>query len=441
MVTPAEELLARPFIEIVHPLDREAVEDGLQRLAESGSTAVFRVRLASKGGGWRWTEWSTTPDPRSDLFYCVGRDINERVEAERALKRERRQLADAQEIASVGSWEFAPATGERTWSAQNFRNHGFEPGGPTPDHDALLERIHPEDRAKTAELFAELSEIVTSFSYGYRVVRPDGSVREIEAHGRPVVDDGGAKRVIGTTRDVTAERDAERAKDEFFGLVSHELRTPLTSIIGYAELLTEIEAENLSDQGRRFLEVIERNSRRELSLVGDLLLLSKITSGKFEIEVGTADLTAIAESTLEAARPAADKAGIVLSLEAEGGTPLVAGDAHRLTQVVENLVSNAIKFTPNGGRVAVRIARAGRGVMVEVSDTGIGIARDDLGRLFERMYRAPQPQRRQIRGTGLGLTIVKAIVDAHGAAIGVESEPGEGSTFRVVLAASEDGDG
>ena len=272
-------------------------------------------------------------------------------------------------------------------------------------------------------------------------MRPDGSVREIEAHGRPVVDDGGAKRIIGTTRDVTAERDAERAKDEFFGLVSHELRTPLTSIIGYAELLTEIEAENLSDQGRRFLEVIERNSRRELSLVGDLLLLSKITSGKFEIEVGTADLTAIAESTLEAARPAADKAGIVLSLEAEGGTPLVAGDAHRLTQVVENLISNAIKFTPNGGRVAVRIARAGRGVMVEVSDTGIGIARDDLGRLFERMYRAPQPQRRQIRGTGLGLTIVKAIVDAHGAAIGVESEPGEGSTFRVVLAASEDGDG
>ena len=142
----------------MHPLDREAVEDGLQRLAESGSTAVFRVRLASKGGGWRWTEWSTTPDPRSDLFYCVGRDINERVEAERALKRERRQLADAQEIASVGSWEFAPATGERTWSAQNFRNHGFEPGGPTPDPDALLERIHPEDRAKAAELFAELDD-------------------------------------------------------------------------------------------------------------------------------------------------------------------------------------------------------------------------------------------------------------------------------------------
>ena len=206
---------------------------------------------------------------------------------------------------------------------------------------------------------------------------PDGRIRVMEAQGQPFTDAAGGTRLAGTSRDVTAERDAERLKDEFFGLISHELRTPLTSIIGYTELLAEIETENLSPQGRRFVEVIERNSRRELSLVGDLLLLTRITAGTFEIEVGRADLGEIASVTVEAARPAATKAGVELVLDAPAG--LVAeGDPHRLGQVVENLLSNAIKFTPSGGRVTVAIEPAGHGIALEVADTGIGIAEDDL---------------------------------------------------------------
>ncbi len=167
-------------------------------------------------------------------------------------------------------------------------------------------------------------------------------------------------RMIGTSRDVTAERDAERLKDEFFQLVSHELRTPLTSIVGYAELLAEIEAENLTAEGRRFVEVIERNSRRELNLVGDLLMLTRITAGTFEIELGEADLGEIARATAEALGPDAAQAGVTLSLELERA-PVIAGDPHRLRQVVENLVSNAIKFTPDGRRCDDRrLARRAR---------------------------------------------------------------------------------
>ena len=177
---------------------------------------------------------------------------------------------------------------------------------------------------------------------------------------------------------------------------------------------------------------MERNSRRELSLVGDLLLLTRITAGTFEIELGKADLTELARTTLEAAQPLAEKAGVDLALDAPG--PLVVdGDPHRLAQVVENLVSNAIKFTPSGGSVAVRVERANGSVALEVSDTGIGIEEEDLGRLFDRMYRADEAERRHIQGTGLGLTIVKAIVDAHEATIAVSSEPGVGTTFRVEL--------
>ncbi len=426
------ELLPKRLIEIVHPEDRKTAIAEVARLAGGESRDSVRLRVAVRDGGWRWTEWSASPDVEAGLFYASGRDITDRVEAESALRRERRLFADAQQIARVGSWELEVASRGVVWSAQQALNHGFDPFEPPPTIEEFVARVHPDDRERLAALIAEALADPRPMTAEYRVVMPDGRIRVMEAQGQPFTDAAGGTRLAGTSRDVTAERDAERLKDDFFGLISHELRTPLTSIIGYTELLAEIETENLSPQGRRFVEVIERNSRRELSLVGDLLLLTRITAGTFEIEVGRADLGEIASVTVEAARPAATKAGVELVLDAPAG--LVAeGDPHRLGQVVENLLSNAIKFTPSGGRVTVAIEPAGRGIALEIADTGIGIAEDDLARLFDRMYRSEEAERRHIQGTGLGLTIVKAIVDAHEATIAVHSEPGAGTRFRIEL--------
>ncbi len=343
-----EELLPNPFMDIVYPDDREAVEAEVAKLARGGTTAGFKIRICTKDGGWRWTEWSASPDLPSERFHCVGREITERMEVERALAAERRQLADAQQLASAGSWELDVATGHRIWSEQQFRNHGFDPSEPLPTFEQVLERIHPDDQVAVLRRMAEIEAGGYEFEYSYRLILPDGRVREIEAEVRPFTEADGSIRVMGTTRDVTAERDAERLKEDFFGLVSHELRTPLTSIIGYTELLTEIEAENLSEQGRRFVEVIERNSRRELELVGDLLLLTRITAGTFEIEVGRADLGEIVATSAEAAEPDLGKAGVEISLDLTDA-PVIEADPHRLGQVVDNLLSNAIKFTPRGG--------------------------------------------------------------------------------------------
>ena len=427
-----EQVLPNPFIELVHPDDREAVEAEVAKLAAGGTTAEFKIRVATSDGGWRWTEWSASPDLAAGRFYCAGREISGRIETERSMAAERRQFADAQQIASVGSWELDLETGAWTWSAQQYRNHGFEPDGSVPSVEQVLDRIHADDRAVARARIEELITRRRAMRFSYRVVLGDDRVREIEIEGRPLVDAEGTRRLVGTSRDVTAERDAERLKDEFFGLVSHELRTPLTSIIGYTELLAEVEAENLSVEGRRFLEVVERNARRELSLVGDLLLLTKITAGTFEIEIGRADLTELAAATLESARPLAEEAGIELKLDAPG-PQVVDGDPHRLAQVIENLVSNAIKFTPSGGRVEIRVEGGTGSAALDVSDTGIGIDEADLGRLFDRMYRADEAERRHIQGTGLGLTIVKAIIDAHEATIAVSSQPEKGTTFRVEL--------
>ena len=229
-----------------------------------------------------------------------------------------------------------------------------------------------------------------------------------------------------------AERESERLKDEFFALISHELRTPLTSIIGYVELLEEMESENLSEQGRSFVEVIDRNARREMRLVRDLLLLVRMEAGTFTLEPGAADLPAIVAEAVEAAKPRADEQNVELVAHTDAIPPCGA-DPHRLAQVVDNLLSNAIKFTPDGGRVEVRATRRDGEALIEVRDSGMGIPPGEQDRLFDRMYRAAAASDRHIPGVGLGLTIVKGIVEAHGGKVGLESEEGVGTTFFVEL--------
>ncbi|MBO0771790.1 MAG: hypothetical protein J2P35_10080 [Actinobacteria bacterium] len=227
-------------------------------------------------------------------------------------------------------------------------------------------------------------------------------------------------------------RELDHMKDEFVALVSHELRTPLTSIVGYLELLTEEDADRLSRQQRRFTTVMHRNARRLLNLVGDLLFLGGLQRGELDLSDSRVDLPGLVQRSIEAARPDAASKQIVVSISA-AAVPPVPGDEGRLEQLIGNLVSNAIKFTPPGGRVTVTMQAVGDFAVMTVTDTGIGIPEADLPHIFERFYRSAGVTRRAIQGSGLGLTISKAIVDAHGGTISAESEPGRGTTFRVRL--------
>jgi signal transduction histidine kinase len=231
-----------------------------------------------------------------------------------------------------------------------------------------------------------------------------------------------------------AEREAERLKDEFFALVSHELRTPLASIIGYLEVLIEEDADDGldRDERRRFHGVLERNARRLERLVGDLLFVANLEQGMLTLQPASVDLASLARDALEVARPFAEREGVSLTLDCEA-LPSVVGDPGRLGQGLDNLIHNAVKFTPNGGRVEVRLERCGDRALIEVRDTGVGIPVAEQARLFERFFRASTATERAVPGVGLGLAIVKAIAEAHGGAIAVESEIGRGSVFRLEL--------
>jgi signal transduction histidine kinase len=259
-----------------------------------------------------------------------------------------------------------------------------------------------------------------------------GSGRVFRGYTAPVFQPEGM--LIGriwTLREVTADRQLERLRDAFVAAVSHELRTPLTSISGFVEML-EDEEHGLGAEARSYLDVIRRGTTRLQRIVEDLLLVAQIEADRLELRAGPADLAEIAAAAVEAARPAAEEKEITLELRSDGALHLDA-DASRLGQVLDNLVSNAIKFTPSGGSVVVSTRNEGGRAHVEVADTGVGVPQDEVGQLFSRFYRASSATRRAIPGTGLGLVIARAIVEAHGGSIQLESREGAGTRVAVSL--------
>jgi signal transduction histidine kinase len=263
------------------------------------------------------------------------------------------------------------------------------------------------------------------------LLRLAGLVRAVERTGRSERlarrEAEQAQQLLSFQNEQLVELDT--LKDEFVSNVSHELRTPLTSISGYVELMLEDEAD---EEKRNYLAIVDRNAERLLGLVSDLLFSARLQGGRLELERADVDLQQLLQHTIESARPRAEAAGVVLTVTASS-VPIVSGEAVRLAQLLDNLVSNAIKFTPSGGHVDVRLSSGDGLVRLEVSDTGIGIPEQERERLFERFFRSQTALDRQIQGTGLGLYISKAIVEAHGGRIGVDSTTGEGTTFVVEI--------
>ena len=256
---------------------------------------------------------------------------------------------------------------------------------------------------------------------------PDAAIGEREVRLMRVL----AKIIAGELERQELHREADRMKDDFVALVSHELRTPLTSIIANLEVL-EDETGELSEDGRRFVGVIDRNAKRLLRLVGQLLFVAQLQAGRLPADYAWVEVDDVVADAVAMARKHAESKSIDLRFDAERVGELWL-DGDRLTQLCDNLISNAIKFTPDGGEVCVRLGKADGAVRLAVEDSGIGIPMREQTRLFERFYRASTAAEREVPGAGLGLWIADAIVRMHAGSIDVDSEVGRGTTFTVSL--------
>jgi PAS domain S-box-containing protein len=453
-------------VAIVHPDDRRRVQRDLSP-PDGGFGGPVRYRARTASGEWRWLE-SNSADlrrvPPVSGILVFTRDVTAEV-----LATERVAVAAARMAALVTSLPagILMVDEEGHVVAANAALCGmFGLDGPP---DALVGRPLDEvvdelsARFQEAAAFRDWSREPTAGRASRTRVwsLPDGRTVELEA--TPIQDDRGDLGRLWAFRDVSdraaaeaqrermmrleqdarrsAEQQSERLREldrmrqQLIATVSHELRTPLTPIASHVELLLDGYPDPLTPEQGRMVEVIRRNVERLRRLVDDLLTVRRAEQGLLEIHPARVDLPALVAAQAEQFRPYAERLGVTLSCEATPGPP-VTGDADRLGTVVDNLLANALKFTPSGGRIDVVATIEGRAWRIQVTDTGHGIAPGDIDRVFDPFFRTESAVHEGLPGSGLGLAVARALVEGHGGDISVTSVPGRGSSFVVRLPAS-----
>ena len=389
----------------------------------------------------------------AEINQKLDREITERERAERErvelLAREQAVKAAAE--ANERRYRFlAESIPQQIWTAQpdgaldyvNQRTADYfsRPAGEIIG-DSWQQVVHPEDLPASLERWRQSLSTGDVYEVEFRLWRAaDESYRWHLGRALPMRDpDGRIIRWFGTNTDIDDQKrlhrlaeEANRAKDTFLATVSHELRTPLTSMMGWAELL---KLGMLDEKGQAHaLDVIESSARAQAQLIGDLLDISRIISGKLRLDVQPLELPPIIEAAMDVVRPAAAAKTIQLVARFEPKIGTVSGDPDRLQQVVWNLLSNAVKFTPEGGRVDVVLRRADSQAELVVTDNGSGISPDFLPHVFEHFRQADSTSTRTHGGLGLGLAIVRRLIELHGGTVSAESEgAGCGAVFRVNL--------
>jgi signal transduction histidine kinase len=310
------------------------------------------------------------------------------------------------------------------------RSVGISQEGDAVDRLLSIEnRIADRERYRATMEHLRMNPDAPSFDE-FELLDPPGVYQGFTAPVRS--DDGQVVGRIWTLREVTRERELDRLKEEFVATVSHELRTPLTSMMGFLEMIREGEAGALTSDQERFLSIVYRSSERLQRLVGDLLFVARLDASGLQLHFDRVQVDTVVGEAVESLTALARAREIELRADLDS-VPAIRGDRERLAQLVGNLLSNALKFTPGGGTVVARTFTDDGSAVLEVEDTGIGIPTAEQERLFQRFFRSSTATAQAIPGTGLGLVITKAIAEAHGGGVSVTSKPGEGTCFRVEL--------
>jgi PAS domain S-box-containing protein len=383
----------------------------------------------------------------------LGSIVSEQARTQQSLQESEERQRLAIEAARLGMWCWDLRSGELVWSPQCSSLHGVG-AGEEVTYDRFLATIHPDDRDRVAEKVRAAVAARAEHRAEYRVLWHDGSAHWISVFGRVFPDEAGKPaRMLGVALDITQQKEAEhdharmlereqaaraeaqaatRAKDDFLAVLSHELRTPLQSILGWTQMLRDrpYDARNFE----KGLATIDRNGKAQAQLIEDLLDISRIVAGKLRLTHVRVDLVDVVASAIELSRSAAEPKGVQIDVTNEDVIGEVLGDPDRLLQVVSNLLCNAVKFTPRGGRVAVRIDRRGIAARLSVTDSGAGISPEFLPYVFDRFRQAESTTQRAHGGLGLGLAIVRHLVELHGGAVTATSPGvGQGATFTVTL--------
>lgn len=446
------------FVErYLHPDDASAARRALAGASSHGRSFQETLRIRRKDGALRWLDIAgkleLSPDGTPARVVGVVADVTERKQAEEALRINEARLNEALRVADVAVFEHD----HRTDAVSSYLSPrvqdllGWDSEEPLT-LAAITNRIHAEDRERTAAAIRRSHDPAGEGSYAgeTRFVRPDGTVRWFSVRARTFFEgEGDAKkptRTVGALLDITDRKrteeqlqrmnaelaEAARHKDEFLAQLAHELRNPLNPIRSAVEVLRQEGPP--APRLRQYRDVIDRQVSHLTRLIDDLLDVGRITRNRLELRTEPVSLAEVIEAAVESSRPLVDRHGHRLTVTLPPETVLLDADPVRLTQVFANLLNNAAKYTPDGGSISLRAERRGDEVTVSVRDTGIGIPPDKLPRLFEMFYQADGSLERAQGGLGIGLTLVRRLVEMHGGTVEARSAgTGEGAELVVRL--------
>ena len=438
--------------ECVHPDDRDEVAKRSHAYLLTGEGQSEReFRILRRDGSVRWVALRADRDATAGQRRIVGvaMDVTERRRVATALRSASERSTLIAHHAGIGMWEAGLDGAPEHWDEQMFRLRGMAPRATAPEPAERLAMVHPDDVARVIDIHSPEKVLRHAASYEFRVRLPDGSWRWLASRSAMVMDDAGNPvRRVGMNWDVTETREMElsrqlalvaerdlQAKSKFLSRMSHELRTPLNAVLGFTQLL-QIEARRTSHTSHlAMLGHVRAAGDHLLSLINDVLDLSGLQAGELKLQQQPVDLADLSRQTVPLVQSLADQHDVMVEVD-DRSHGVAMGDPTRLRQVLINLLSNAIKYNQRDGRVVVRVGAEGDRTVLSVRDTGRGLTPEQLERMFEPFNRFGA-ETEGIEGTGIGLTIVKSLVEGMGGSIRVSSRRGQGTTFEVRLAASE----
>lgn len=444
------EALGRNAFELLKTESSEPNETIESTLLRDGRWDGEAIHYARDGTGLivasRWA-LQRDADGAPVRILTIDNDITDgkRADTERELLTERLSLATA--VAKVGVWEWDLTSNTLTWDATMFDIYGCTPVVPLPYADWSV-AVWPEDLPAVEAMLQQAIATKGEGSAEYRIVRPDGSIRNISAVERVVLDErANVSRVIGVDMDVTERKRAEEAaehilqdqlrfKDDFLSHVSHELRSPLTAVKQFTNILLGGSAGELNAEQHRYQQIVLRNIVQLQSMIDDLLEVTRLETGKLTIEPESVSVAKVVSDSCNTLQETARAKGVTLSCDVPPDLPSAYADQIRLQQILIILLDNAIKFTPNGGDVTMRarvLEQDPHFLLLEISDTGCGIKPEIADRIFERLYQVSERSQGSRKGLGLGLYICRELVTRQGGQIWVTRRPEKGSTFSFTL--------
>ncbi|MCR9166131.1 MAG: sensor histidine kinase [Nannocystaceae bacterium] len=426
-----EELLARPFMDFVHPDDVAATAAELSNLAEGNPAVGFINRYRTQAGSWRYLEWNSWVE--GEHVYAHARDVTQLRQMLATARRQVETLELAEEMGNFGHWVVDLDTQNLQWSPNVFRIHGYEPGSFEPTLENGIDAYHPDDRERVQRYVETAMGEKTGWDFRLRLIRADGEERLVHAVGKVETDDSEERNVtgiFGVFQDITErermvlERYAEL--EQFAYAAAHDLQAPLRTMMGFLELLEDELGETTSPDVQEYLTRLSRTATRMRSLVSELYRYAKVVGR--DTSTAPVDLREVVRAVLQEREADLRSAGAEVH---ESGLPSVLGAAGPLSSVFANLVDNAIKYRDPDRplRLDITAKPDDAHILVEVTDNGVGFDAAHAQRVFG-LFKQLDPAGPH-GGMGVGLALCKKVMQRHGGTISAEPRPGEGTTFRL----------